>query len=98
MPARSRSLAFVCGVTELAADPVRYQRPVLERDVVAHVGAVFVEHPLGVGHIVGDPLGLLPGDDAVSLAGDDEARLLDPLGDAGQIQLVGSEMCIRDRS
>src|SRR6266511_6092138 len=65
---------------ELLREPVRDERPVLVRDVVAHVVALLVEDELPVRSLVGDPLGLLPGDDPIELPGDHERRAVE-LGD-----------------
>src|SRR5436190_23856735 len=64
---------------KLLLQPVGGERPVLPRDVVAHVVAVVVEHELAAGRVCGLALRLLPRDEPVVAAGDREERLVDQL-------------------
>src|SRR5438093_3549820 len=57
---------------EFLREPVRHERPVPVRDVVADVIALLVEDEAPLRGLVCDPLRLLPRDDAVELAGDHE--------------------------
>src|SRR6187551_3352703 len=78
------NLSHIC---ELLSDPVRDERPVLVRDVVANVGALLEQDEPGVGRLGGDPARLLPRDDPVELAGHHECRLAELADDRSQVEL-----------
>src|SRR5919201_6173199 len=77
-----------------AAQPLRYPVsgpvPMQRCDVRAAMVAVIEQQQLGrARRLLGQPRGVLPRDESVELAHDDEQRATDRLGAAGQAELVG---------
>src|SRR5579884_3037450 len=87
MPREPPVTSATVSANELLAKPVRRQRSVLPRDVVADVVAVVVEDELAAGRLFRLPLRLLPRDQAVVAAGDREVRLVDQLRRLVEVEL-----------
>src|SRR5438445_13412126 len=80
------SLRTAVGLGEALSQPVRHQRPVLIRAVVADVGTVRVHHERRVGCLASDPFRVRWGKEAVPSAVDDEQRLGQFVEDALEVQ------------
>src|ERR687893_457017 len=68
--------------------PVRDERPVAVRDVVADVVSLLDEDERRVSRLVGDPSRLLPRDQAIEPAGHEEGGLLELADHGREVEVV----------
>src|ERR1700680_5060693 len=73
---------------QLLAQPVRHERPVLVRDVVADVVSIRVDHQRRIGCFARDPLRMRRREQAVFGAVDHEEWLSDPAQDTFEVERV----------